>query len=433
MNDELLQPPKGFKDYLQEEEITRKKILNIIENEFINYGFTPIQTSAVENFEVLSSKFANSEETDVYKEIYFFEDKGGRKLGLRYDLTVPLGRVIASNPKTLLPYKRYEIGLVWRDGPVKTGRYREFTQCDADIVGLENGAAEAELLAMAQTIFKKLDVKFKIEIGNRKILESILKNTGVENDKIRKTMISLDKLKKIGFNKVEEELKQKQIPLQTIKKIENYSNLKGVEALKQLKQTLKDENGLKGLKEIEEVLNYCETLQVQNIEFNPFLARGLDYYTGTVFEIFFTDQPITSSIAAGGRYENLIKNFGGRQLTATGITFGLDVILEGVKKTNTKTIAKVLVIPIKNLNDSIKITQTLRENNISTLIDYNDKGVSKNLEHASKQGIPFAIIVGSNELKEGKIVLRNLNTGEQQIITLQQAIQQLQNLKPNEH
>ncbi|MCL5011581.1 MAG: histidine--tRNA ligase [Candidatus Marsarchaeota archaeon] len=423
MNDELLQPPKGFRDYAQEEEIARKKILKIIENEFINYGFLPIQTSAVESFEVLSGKFANSEDTDVFKEIYFFEDKGGRKLGLRYDLTVPFGRVIASNPKIPLPFKRYEIGLVWRDGPVKVGRYREFTQCDADIVGVEGGIAEAELFALAQSVFKKLDLKFSIEVGNRKVLDSFLQFCGVKS---KKAMITIDKLKKIGFDGVEKELKERGVSSESIERIKQYSLLKGDASLQELGKILTDENGIKGLNEVKEVLNYCKAFKVENVEFDLFMARGLDYYTGTVFEAFLAGDKITSSIAAGGRYENLIKDFGGRQMPATGISFGVDVLLEGLNKTS-KTNVKVLVIPIKNISNSIKIIQTLRENSISSLIDYSERSLGKNLEYASKQEIPFVIIVGDQELKEGKVVFRNMSTGEQKTITIEQAVQQLQN------
>lgn len=424
MNDELLQPPKGFRDYPPEEEIIIKKMLKTIETELQNYGFLPMRTSSIQNHEVLAGKFANSEETDVFKEIYFFEDKGGRKLGLRYDLTVPLGRIMASNPKMTLPFKRYEIGTVWRDGPVKLGRLREFTQCDADIVGIESQAAEAELLALATSILKKLEIKFKIELGNRKILESLLDYCEIKD---KKAMITIDKLKKIGVEGVKQELKERGIQQASIEKIKKYIQLKGEEALQQLEKTLTDDNGKKGVEEVKQLLEYCKDFKIENIEFTPSLARGLDYYTGSVFELFFAESKITSSIGAGGRYENLIKNFGGRQIPATGITLGLDVIMEELKKNRAKTFIQTLVISIKALNKAIIIAQTLRENRISTIIDYNEKGLSKNLEYASKQSIPYVIIIGEQEIKQNKVTLRNMNTGEQKTLSMEQVIQQLQN------
>ncbi len=426
MNDELLQPPKGFRDYPPEEAVVRRKILSVIEGEFKNYGFLPMQTSSIQNQSVLTGKFANSEDTDVFNEIYLFEDRGGRKLGLRYDLTVPLGRILASNPKMSLPFKRYEIGTVWRDGPVKTGRLREFTQCDADIIGVEGSVAEAELFALAQSVFAKLGVKFRIEFGNRKVLESLLQYCGI-ND--RKAMITIDKLKKIGVSGVEEELKQREVNSESIGKLRKYLDLKGVEALQEIKKIVKDESGLKGVSEVEELIKYCEELEISNAEFTPSLARGLDYYTGNVFEFFLVESEVTSSIGGGGRYENLVKNFGGRQVTATGMAFGLDVLFEALKKEKQEPQVRVMVIPIKNFNKTLRITKALRDNGIPSITDYSGKSLSKNLDYASRQGIPFTIIAGEQELKENKIVLRNMKTGEEKKVSVKEAVDILKNFQ----
>jgi len=399
-DEQMLQAPRGTRDFMPQEKIKRDWIVGTIKREFEKFGFNPLETPALENFDVLSNKFAGGEE--ILKETYRLKDQGNRELGLRYDLTVPLCRIIASNNALAMPFKRYQIASAWRDGPLKTGRYREFTQCDADIVGVESLRADAECVALTQSVFDALGLKVKMRVNNRKFLDGLLAKAGVPESKRATVMLSIDKLEKIGRDGVERELKEKGVTVEIL-------------------EVIKD---AKPSREIGELFSYCEELGVRKdfVVFDASLARGLNYYTGTVFEGYLAGGKIKSSVCGGGRYDDLIAKFSGREqkIPAVGISFGVDVIAE-VAAEREKTVVQAFLIPIKTTARAIAIAQELRAQGVNCAVDLMERSISKNLDYASKQGIPFAIIVGEQELKAGKIKLRDLQSGEEKLVSVSEA------------
>ena len=434
LQDGLLQPPRGMRDYPPSEAGLRKRISESLCRTFELYGFQPLDTPALENWEILSSKYAGGEE--IIKETYSLTDLGDRKLGLRFDLTVPLCRFLAANPRVPLPFKRYQTGSVWRDGPVKLGRYREFWQADADTVGAENGLADAELIALACDAFAALGLDVVVKVSNRKVLDGVLEECGVDAGQKMAAILSIDKLEKIGEKGVMDELiEERGLPVPVVENI--LDALAGGEGLssdevlaRMAKEVENSKEGLKGLKELDEVLGYCTALGVgEKVVFSPSLARGLNYYTGTVFEAFLAGGAIKSAVAAGGRYDEFIGLFSGRALPAVGISFGADVICDAVVEAAgegaRKNSCRVFVIAVKSAAECLPIVQSLRKSGVPAAIDLMQRSVGKNLEYAAKQGIPFAAIVGESELKAGKITLRNLETGEEKLVSAADAVKAL--------
>lgn len=404
----MIQNPKGTQDINVEEKIEVNKIIKIITEVFEKYGFNPLQTTILEKYENLAAKYAGGSE--ILKETFKLNDQGKRDLGLRYDLTVPLARYVAMNSNIKMPFKRYEIGEVFRDGPIKTGRYREFTQCDADTIGSSSMLADAELLAIASEAFSRLNLKFIIRVSNRKILDSILEYYNVPEDKRDSVILSIDKLDKIEISGVKKELLEK-----GFNNLDDLLNLIFTNDLNDVKKKIKNQEGIN---EINEVLKYAKLLNVKNLQLDISLARGLSYYTGTVFEVFLKNSEIKSSVAAGGRYDKMIGSFCGREISAVGISFGISVIKEALKKKNEKSVAQFYLIPINALEKSLPILAKLRQNDLKCDIDLNNRGISKNLEYASKYEIPYSIIIGKEELKQNKIKLRDMKTGKEKLISV---------------
>ena len=403
-----LQLPKGTRDFAPEEKIVRDKVVNTLKEVFELYGFAPLETPVFERFDVLSSKYTGGAE--ILKETFKLRDQGGRDLGLRYDLTVPMCRYIAMNPNTKMPFKRYQIGEVFRDGPVASARYRQFTQCDVDVIGSSSMAADAEIVSLIFTAFKKLDFEIAVKVNNRKLLNDILDFCGVEKDRQDLVILSIDKLEKFGLSVVKNELKEQRIDDSKINKIIDILNIRGSndEKIKQLKNILKNSDGLS---QVEQLISYANNQNLE-AEFDVSLARGLSYYTGTVIEAFLKNSSVKSSVCAGGRYDKMIGNLLEKgEYPAMGVSFGVDRIYDASiekQENKIKTNTKVYVIPIKSLNEGIKIAQQLRDAGIKTDIDLNEKGPSKNLEYANSLGIPFVLFVGKKELQEGKLKLRDM-------------------------
>ncbi len=431
MEDSFLAAPRGMRDLLFEEKIQRDEIVTVLKNVFELYGFNPWETPSLERWEVLSSKYAGGAE--ILKETYKLEDQGGRKLGLRYDLTVPLCRVIAGNSSFAMPVKRYAIGSIWRDGPIKLGRYREFTQCDVDITGAKSGLADAEVISLACDAFTQLNIDYVVKVNNRKLLEGLIESLGVENKNVESVILSIDKLAKIGSQEVEKELIEKGLSISLAKKIvgifREFENLSFEEVFSNCEKLVgKSEKAKQGLTELEEVFDFLEGFEkTKNVVVDVSLARGLVYYTGTVFEVYAKGSKVTSSIAGGGRFDELIGKFAGREnIPAVGISFGLDTIGEVLKlqlrKPARKTVADVFVIPIKTIPQCISIASELRRNGVRTALDLMGRSISKNLEYAAKQGIKYVAIVGPKEAEKKKLTLRNLETGEEQLLTIEEAI-----------
>ena len=417
-----LQLPKGTQDFSPEEKILRDRIVGTLKEVFELYGYAPLETPVFERFEVLASKYAGGAE--ILKETFRLKDQGGRDLGLRYDLTVPMCRYIAMNQTIKMPFKRYQIGEVFRDGPVASARYRQFLQCDFDVIGSSSMATDAEIVSLVYTAFCKLNLEANVKVNNRKLLNDILDYCGIEKDKQESVILSIDKLEKFGTEAVKNELKQQRLEDKKISTVLGLITLKGSneEKISQLKKFLKNSEGLN---EIEEMLSYLKNINLE-ADFDVSLARGLAYYTGTVFEVILKNSSVKSSVAGGGRYDNMIGSFLGKgNYPAVGISFGVDRIYDALlekEEARQKTNTKVYVIPIKTLNESMKIAQQLRDNGINTDIDSSDRGPSKNLEYANSLGIPYVLFVGKKELQENKLKLRDMNSGKEEILKIDDAI-----------
>ncbi|MEK6901791.1 MAG: ATP phosphoribosyltransferase regulatory subunit, partial [Nanoarchaeota archaeon] len=319
----------------------------------------------------------------------------------------------------------YEMGIVFRDGPIKAGRVRQFWQCDADVVGSSSLLAEAELLNLFERVFVQLGLPVIIKVNNRKVLNGILAQAGVQDKE--KAIVAIDKLDKIGKEGVSKELEQRGCSTKQVKDI--LSLIKEGITLTELKQKLTNEEGKQGIAELEELFGYLKLFGVTSAVFDVSLARGLAYYTGAVFEVFMKKGTITSSLGSGGRWDNMIGSFmgGGRVVPAVGVSFGLVPIAEALKEKKTgerKTPSMVLVLPINTVKESLIVAQELREAGICTDFALG-KGVSKNLEYASALKIPYVIMLGENELKKKKVLLRDMSTGTEQLLTVKNVVKKL--------
>jgi histidyl-tRNA synthetase len=369
---------KGFRDIEGKEAERRIQIRNIIENIFRNYNFIPAETPVIENEEFVRGNNANDE---AVSEIFKLQDRGERKLALRYEFTFQLKR-LAMNKK--LPYKRYEMGYVFRDEPIAGNRFRQFTQCDVDIVG-SSVKDEAEILLIASEIFYKLGIKVTINVNNRKLLNEILDKEKV-TDKAA-VIKELDKLDKLSEKEVKDNLKK----------------YKAEKVLEIFKKKEKDFEKYENYKELKELKETCAKYGVR-VNFVPFLARGLSYYNGSIFEI--KTEEIKETISAGGSY--LVNG-----IQATGISFGLDRLemLAKIKEENNK----VLVISIAQDEKARELASDIREKNIPCSIMYGK--VTKALEYANSYGINYVIFVGEEEIKKKKFLIRNMKTGKEEMLS----------------
>lgn len=399
MNKANLQPLKGFRDFLPEQARKREFVINTLKEVFSSYGFEPLETPALEKIEVLMGKYGE----DADKLIYKFKDRGEREVGLRYDLTVPLSRVIASNSNLSFPFKRYQIQTVWRADNTQAGRFREFTQCDADTIGSKFQLADAEIIMMATKSLEKLGFKkFKILINDRFALFNSLSKIDKFNDKEKLSICrSLDKIKKIGEEGVIEELKEKGFT-------------KAGEIIKAIKESQKT-------KDLNLVLNYLKKLGLMDdqIKFDPFLTRGLDYYTNMIFEIE-TEEYQGGSIAGGGRYDTLISFKAEEYLPAVGFSFGIDRLIEAMEQQNLFKNMKespvqflVTVFDESLAEKSSEVSQQLKKDGFTNEIYSAKDKLDKQIKYADKKGIRYVVILGPDEVKKNEITVKDLSNGRQ--------------------
>lgn len=399
---------KGTTDNLPNKEIIRRKVVNILTNTFENYGYLPLDTSILCYYDLLASKYSGGSE--ILKEVYKLNDQGDRTLGLRYDLTVPFSKVISmnANKNITLPFKRYEVGKVFRDGPVKTGRAREFYQCDVDVCGIEGQFIEAEMLMMTIECYKKLGIDVYVEINNRKLLEGLIISVGIDNDITSNVILSVDKLAKIGVDGVKEELKELNIEEEKLDKLFELFKCN----IEELDETnINNESFIEGMSEIKELFTYIKELHLEdNAIFTPYLARGLEIYTGTVWEVFDKQKRLTCAIGGGGRYDKIITNFidDGNSYPAVGISFGLVPICELLEDYMVSSY-DLLIIPLDTNVESLKLAGKLRSNDIKVIIEMNKRKVKKALESADKNKIPYVIVLGENEVKTREIEIKDMN------------------------
>jgi len=419
-----LQTAKGVRDFLPKEKIAREKVVSTIKEVFELYGFSPLETPILERLDVLASKYAGGAE--ILKETFKLKDQGDRDLALRYDLTVPLSRVIGMNPQLKMPFKRYAIGRVFRDGPIKLGRYREFWQCDVDVIGIRQMSAEAELLSLTSDIFKRLKLDVVIRVNNRKVLNGIIEEAGIDKSKEETVILSIDKLEKLGEDYVVKELDDKGIDKKMADKLISLIKTKSITNLGKLLNT---EEGKEGLKELEDLFVYLKQFNVKNAILDTSLARGLSYYTGTVYEVFLNKGEIKSSIAAGGRYDKMIGSFleSNREYPAVGISFGLNTLMDAIKADGSETVSMLFIIPINTFKQSIKVVKELRDNGIKADIDLMQRGPSKNLKYANSLGIPYVLFIGEDEIKKKRFKLKEMKTGKERTLGIASIIKELSN------
>ncbi len=419
----MIQNARGTRDFLPDQQILRQEIIGKLRTVFERFGYSPLDTPAIERQDTLSAKYAGGDE--ILKEMFTLKDQGERELGLRYDLTVPLARVVAQNPSLKMPFKRYHIDKVWRDGPVQKGRYREFIQCDIDSVGSSSRMMDAELLRIIDMGFAELDLKVVIKVNSILVLDGILAKAGIQKAFRASVILSLDKLEKIGAKEVQKELEQKGISLEQITSLFELIQIKGTnkEKLAHLKHHIDIETERKGLSEVEEILGLCAGFK-NEVVFEPSLARGLSYYTGMIVETFLVDSAITSAVCAGGRYDKMISEMvdSDRAYPAAGVSFGVDRIFDAMHKVKSKkTVTTVLVIPIQIPLEASRVAMHLREQGINTDVAY-DKNLSKALDFANALSIPFCIFVGAREIAEGKVKLKNMVSGEEVLMGVEEAV-----------
>lgn len=409
----VLKNIKGANDSLPNEQIVKNHIIDIMKETFENFGYLPLETTTLCTYELLSSKYAGGAE--ILKEIYTLKDQGNREIGLRYDLTVPFAKVIAMNSKKeiTLPFRRYEIGKVFRDGPVKVGRVREFYQCDVDLCGLSGTYPEVEILSMASLLYKKLGINIEIQWNNRKLLSGLILEAGIKEEDVTKVILSVDKLAKIGKDGIKEELKEINIDNNKLDKLFSYFNL----TIDKLDEINTNNEVLKeGIKEVKEVDYYLKELKLDECVFTPYLARGLEIYTSTIWEVFDKEKNVTSSIGAGGRYDKIITNFinDGNTCPAVGMTFGLVPIYEIVSKLQIEaSFYDLFIIPMDTKIEALKLANKIRENNINVLIEMTDKKVKKSFEWANKNKVKYVIVLGEEEINSSIIKLKNMDSGKE--------------------
>lgn len=420
---------KGCFDYIPEENNLRNYITETLKEIFKKYGYNSIETPIINYYDMLSDKY--SEENDILKEIYKLNDQGNRNLGLRYDLTVPFAKFIALNKNNItFPFKRYEIAKVFRDGPVKKGRDREFTQCDVDVVGKEGRLIEAELLTLYVEAFEKLGIDIIIKYNNRKLMKGLIIDIVGSDKYLEEITTIIDKLEKLSIDELKEELKKIEVDENKTDSLLKTFNL----TLDELKDKYKitDNKYIKeGLNEINELTNYIKKLNIENkCKLTLSLARGQNYYTGTVFEVYDKDKIVTSSIGGGGRYDNMITNFinDNEKYPAVGISFGLTAIYEILKEKKEVFVPNNLDIEVISVNqddECLLLATKLRKLGYKVDIDTSNKKLKKKIEKADKDKIPYIIIIGEDEVKNEYFELKNIKTKE----TYKIEISNIENIK----
>jgi len=413
---------KGVTDYYGKEQLVRNKIISILKETFENYGYLPLDSSILYNYDILAYKY--QEDAEILNEMYTLTDQGNRKLGLRYDLTIPFCKIIANEKDLRLPFRRYEIGKVFRNGPVKLGRCREFYQCDIDVVGIDGTNIELEQILLVLNVFEKLDINIVIKWNNRKLMSSLIKYVGIKEDKIDSVIGAIDKLEKLTKPELIKEFEKINIDSSMVEKLLDIFT-KDISYYNSL--NLEDSLYQEAIKEINEINDNLIKLNLENkTKFTPTLARGLSIYTGTVFEFFDQDQRLTCSLGGGGRYNKIITDFikDGNIYPAVGLSFGLEPIYTIIKeKYDKENLVDVYIIPMGTEVECIKLADTLRKNNINVLVELNQRKVKKCFEYANKENIKYVIVVGSNEIETGTYAVKNMQEGTQQSLKKEELLQ----------
>lgn len=404
---------KGTFDFMPKEQSLRNQIVDVLKKNFVKYGYMPIETPILNEFDLLKYKY--DENAEILNEIYKLSDQGKRNLGLRYDLTVPFCKVIALNKDLQMPFRRYEIGRVFRDGPVKLGRTREFYQCDVDVVGVDGRFIEVEQMQMVLKIFAELGIDVVIKWNNRKLMVGILEYLGYDENKFDTIIGLIDRIEKVSFDELLADFEKAGINNQSAKDLLDMFS-KTIEDYKNIASEKGNENLCLGVEECIEVQKLLNELNmVENVEFSPKLARGLGIYTGTVFEFFDKQKRIASSLGGGGRYNKIITQFmdNGIEYPAVGLSFGLEPIYAIMKESEQKSFVDVFVVPMDTEVQCLALAEQLRSMGANTIIDFSGKKIKKAFEYASKANIRFVMVVGENEIQSGQYSIKDMSKGEQ--------------------
>ena len=437
--------PKGTRDFGPDEMKKRNYVFNIFKKTFSLFGFNSIETPSLENIEILNGKYGDEGDKLIFrilnsgeflKKVDNINNVSSSELknlisskGLRYDLTVPLARFVSSNRENItLPFKRYQIQNVWRADRPQKGRFREFYQCDADVIGSKSLLNEIELIQLCDDIFTSLNIpNIQILINNRKILAAMIELMSA-SEYFDQFVIILDKIDKIGVENVKKELIKLGLDIKKINLLDKFLNIKNINDISILVN--QNELGKKGIEELDFILKSIGSLELKSSElkFNISLARGLDYYTGSIFEVKSSDVKI-GSIAGGGRYDDLTSIFGLKDVSGVGISFGIDriyLVMEelGLFPKDIDISSKVLFLNFGELEAKycFKYLKELRNNNISSELYPNNDKIKKQMNYANNKGVQFVVMIGEDEMKSGQLTVKNMSTGEQNEMSISELI-----------
>lgn len=428
----MFQPPRGTRDYLPEDQLKKNWVVDTVREVYESYGYEPLDTPAFEYLEMLQIKSGG----DILNQVYAFKDKSDRELALRFEHTASTVRVVASHRELQKPFKRYIIGPTWRYERPSETRFREFLQADVDIFGVESNIADAEVISAVVEAFSRLGFEgFTIYLNDRRILKAIVELAGIPTENSLDAIRAVDKIRKIGRDGVIEELREISPYEEASIKLLDLIGLKGepLEVIGSAKQMLKEyPEGIKGCEALEDLIKYAGAFGfAEYIEVDLSLARGLDYYTGPIFEVFAKGYEEYSSIAGGGRYDEIVELFGGQPTPATGVSFGVDrvtLILEAKGAFKDLSLgADVYVAPVNEdvVLKAVEITQGLRQAGISAIVDLMGRSLGKQFEYADKKGIPKVVVVGAKELADMSVTVRDMKTGDQTKVLIDELVSYL--------
>lgn len=440
--------PEGTRDFGPAQVVKRNYIFDTIRSVFVKFGFQPLETPSMENLSTLTGKYGEEGDKLLFKILnngdylkdvpgQLLAEKASEKLvkhlskrGLRYDLTVPFARFVVMNRNELtFPFKRYQIQPVWRADRPQRGRYREFYQCDVDVIGSESLVYEAELVKIYDEAFSKMNLPVVIKINNRKVLQGIAEVARIA-DKFMDMTVAIDKLDKIGMDGVRKELTERGIAETAISTIEKVLLAKKFEELAPVFST--SETGQKGIEELARVFTFLKKMGIQNeVVFDVTLARGLTYYTGCIFEVSAKNVKM-GSIGGGGRYDDLTGVFGLNDMSGVGVSFGADRIYDvleeaGLFPENLTSTLKALFVSFdeKTFDFAFECLQKLRAAGIPSEIYPEPVKLKKQMEYANRRGVPFTVVVGETEMETGKLTVKTMATGEQELLTIDDLIKKL--------
>ena len=440
-----IQVPKGTRDFTSKVMFRRNYIFKKVRSCFERYGYAPIETPAMENIETLSGKYGQEGDRLIFKVLNSGDFLSKSKIdstttskslskdisnkALRYDLTVPFARFVVNNQNQItFPFKRYQMQNVWRADRPQKGRFREFYQCDADVIGSKSLLNEIELIQLCDDIFTSLNIpNIQILINNRKILAAMIELMSA-SEYFDQFVIILDKIDKIGVENVKKQLIKLGIDIKKINLLDKFLNIKNINDISVLIN--QNELGKKGIEELDFILKSIESLELKSSElkFNISLARGLDYYTGSIFEVKSLDVNI-GSVAGGGRYDDLTSIFGLKDVSGVGISFGIDriyLVMEelGLFPKDIDISSKVLFLNFGELEAKycFKYLEELRNNNISSELYPNNDKIKKQMNYANNKGVQFVVMIGEDEMKSGQLTVKNMSTGEQNEMSISELI-----------